>query len=119
MSSMEETHHHHSSSFSNDVVLNLPDSQPQGKKKKDTLVLAYKTLGVVFGGLVTSPLYVYPSMPLNSPTEQDYLGIYSIMFWTLTLIGLVKYANIAIRADDHGEESYAFLFSASIVFLAH
>lgn len=76
----------------------------QGKvKKKDTLVLAYKTLGVVFGGLVTSPLYVYPSMPLKSPTEEDYLGIYSIMFWTLTLIGLVKYANIAIKADDHGE----------------
>ncbi|CAJ2677751.1 unnamed protein product [Trifolium pratense] len=110
MSSMEETHHH-SSSFSNDVVLNLPDSQPQGKKKKDTLVLAYKTLGVVFGGLVTSPLYVYPSMPLNSPTEQDYLGIYSIMFWTLTLIGLVKYANIAIRADDHGEGGTFALYS--------
>lgn len=77
--------------------------QLQGKGKKDNIVLAYKTLGVVFGGLVTSPLYVYPSMPLNSPTEEDYLGIYSIMFWTLTLIGLVKYANIAIKADDHGE----------------
>lgn len=71
--------------------------------KRETLVLAYKTLGVVFGGLVTSPLYVYPSMPLKSPTEDDYLGIYSIMFWTLTLIGVVKYANIAIQADDHGE----------------
>lgn len=67
------------------------------------LVLAYKTLGVVFGGLVTSPLYVYPSMPLKSPTKEDYLGIYSIMFWTLTLIGVVKYASIAIKADDQGE----------------
>lgn len=65
--------------------------------------MAYKTMGVVFGGLVTSPLYVYPSMPLKSPTESDYLGIYSIMFWTLTLIGVVKYACIALRADDHGE----------------
>jgi len=85
----------------------------QGKvKKKDTLALAYKTLGVVFGGLVTSPLYVYPSMPLKSPTEQDYLGIYSIMFWTLTLIGLVKYANIAIKADDHGEGKLFTVFIA-------
>lgn len=67
------------------------------------LILAYKTLGVVFGGLVTSPLYVYPSMHLNSPTEEDYLGIYSIMFWTLTLIGVVKYACIALKADDQGE----------------
>lgn len=77
--------------------------QEHGKERRGSLVLAYKTLGVVFGGLVTSPLYVYPSMPLKSPTEDDYLGIYSIMFWTLTLIGVVKYANVAIRADDHGE----------------
>lgn len=58
---------------------------------------------MVFGGLVTSPLYVYPSMRLKSPTESDYLGIYSIMFWTLTLIGVVKYACIALKADDQGE----------------
>lgn len=75
----------------------------QEKSRWGTLLLAYKTLGVVFGGLVTSPLYVYPSMPLKSPTEADYLGIYSIMFWTLTLIGVVKYACIALKADDQGE----------------
>lgn len=78
-----------------------------------TLFLAYKTLGVVFGGLVTSPLYVFPSMHLKSPTEEDYLGIFSIMFWTLSLIGVVKYAGIALRADDQGEGiSYFYLFDA-------
>jgi K+ transporter len=76
-----------------------------GNLLKD-LFLAYKTLGVVFGGLVTSPLYVYPSMNLASPTVEDYLGIYSIMFWTLTLIGVVKYVFIALNADDHGEGKY-------------
>ncbi|GAB4860800.1 Probable potassium transporter 17 [Ancistrocladus abbreviatus] len=76
-----------------------------------TLLLAYKTLGVVFGGLVTSPLYVYPSMPLKSPTEEDYLGIYSIMFWTLSLIGVVKYTSIALRADDQGEGGTFALYS--------
>lgn len=75
------------------------------------MVLAYKTLGVVFGGLVTSPLYVYPSMPLTSPTEDDYLGVYSIMFWTLTLIGVVKYATIALKADDLGEGNLSYLCS--------
>ncbi|KAK7319187.1 hypothetical protein RJT34_03905 [Clitoria ternatea] len=111
-----------SPSSNNVVVLVNPDSprrhhnvglsQQQGKEKREnTLVLAYKTLGVVFGGLVTSPLYVYPSMPLKSPTEDDYLGIYSIMFWTLTLIGVVKYANVAIRADDHGEGGTFALYS--------
>ena len=75
----------------------------QKNRRWNDVVLAYKTLGVVFGGLVTSPLYVYPSMNLKSPTEEDYLGIYSIIFWTLTLIGVVKYVCIALNADDHGE----------------
>ncbi|OAY25397.1 probable potassium transporter 17 isoform X2 [Manihot esculenta] len=85
--------------------------QPKESGRWGTLVLAYKTLGVVFGGLVTSPLYVYPSMPLNSPTEEDYLGVYSIMFWTLTLIGVVKYSGIALKADDHGEGGTFALYS--------
>ncbi|KAJ7942770.1 Potassium transporter, partial [Quillaja saponaria] len=83
----------------------------KGKGQWETIVLAYKTLGVVFGGLVTSPLYVFPSMPLKSPTKDDYLGIYSIMFWTLTLIGVVKYAFICIKADDHGEGGTFALYS--------
>ncbi|CAI9096863.1 OLC1v1033102C1 [Oldenlandia corymbosa var. corymbosa] len=83
----------------------------KGRGKWETVVLAYKTLGVVFGGLVTSPLYVYPSMQLKSPTEENYLGIFSIMFWTLTLIGVVKYASIAVRADDQGEGGTFALYS--------
>ncbi|PON79234.1 Potassium transporter [Parasponia andersonii] len=50
-------------------------------------------------------------MPLKSPTEDDYLGIYSIMFWTLTLIGVVKYACIALKADDQGEGGTFALYS--------
>ncbi|XP_061987415.1 probable potassium transporter 17 isoform X1 [Populus nigra] len=86
-------------------------TQPKERGRWETVVLAYKTLGVVFGGLVTSPLYVYPSMPLKSPSEQDYLGIYSIMFWTLTLIGVVKYTSIALKADDQGEGGTFALYS--------
>ncbi|KAH0470275.1 hypothetical protein IEQ34_001833 [Dendrobium chrysotoxum] len=83
----------------------------QNRSFRRDFILAYKTLGVVFGGLVTSPLYVYPSMNLKSPTEEDYLGIYSIMFWTLTLIGVVKYICIALNADDHGEGGTFALYS--------
>ncbi|XP_057486166.1 LOW QUALITY PROTEIN: probable potassium transporter 17 [Actinidia eriantha] len=89
----------------------IPSSKDKGLDRWGDLKLAYKTLGVVFGGLVTSPLYVYPSMPLKSPTEEDYLGIYSIMFWTLTLIGVVKYACIALKADDQGEGGTFALYS--------
>ncbi|KAL3502150.1 hypothetical protein ACH5RR_036599 [Cinchona calisaya] len=91
--------------------LSPPPLDHEGTGKWQTLLLAYKTLGVVFGGLVTSPLYVYPSMQLKSPTEENYLGIFSIMFWTLSLIGIVKYASIAVRADDQGEGGTFALYS--------
>ncbi|KAG5554116.1 hypothetical protein RHGRI_011853 [Rhododendron griersonianum] len=89
----------------------IPLPEDEVTSRWEMLKLAYKTLGVVFGGLVTSPLYVYPSMPLKSPTEDDYLGIYSIMFWTLSLIGVVKYACIALKADDQGEGGTFALYS--------
>lgn len=66
---------------------------------------------MVFGGLVTSPLYVYPSMNLKAPTVEDYLSIYCIIFWTLTLIGVVKYVGIALNADDQGEGFLILFFS--------
>ncbi|XP_048428970.1 probable potassium transporter 17 isoform X3 [Pyrus x bretschneideri] len=92
-------------------IANGDTDNDKGKSRWGNLLVAYRTLGVVFGGLVTSPLYVYPSMHLKSPTEADYLGIYSIMFWTLTLIGVVKYASIALKADDHGEGGTFALYS--------
>ncbi|KAL5762962.1 hypothetical protein ACOSP7_019226 [Xanthoceras sorbifolium] len=100
---------HHHLLHSADTV--NPSKDNKLESRRETLIMAYRTLGVVFGGLVTSPLYVYPSMPLKSPTEDDYLGIYSIMFWTLTLIGVVKYASIALKADDQGEGGTFALYS--------
>ncbi|KAJ8760591.1 hypothetical protein K2173_015258 [Erythroxylum novogranatense] len=106
----------HSSFSANPRLFQSHNSAPSRTHDKEggrwkAVLLAYKTLGVVFGGLVTSPLYVYPSMPLKSPTEEDYLGIYSIMFWTLSLIGVVKYASIAVNADDQGEGGTFALYS--------
>lgn len=67
-------------------------------------VYAYQTLGVVYGDLGTSPLYVYPTIHFrNAPNEADYLGVLSMIFWTLTLVGLLKYTYIVLDADDHGE----------------
>lgn len=72
---------------------------------------AYQTMGVVFGALGTSPLYVYPSMNVEHLVEDDYLGILSIIFWTLTLIGAVKYGLIVLHADDDGEGGNFALYS--------
>ena len=75
----------------------------------ETIVLGYQSLGVVYGDLGTSPLYVFSSIKLAEPTERDLLGILSIIFWTLTLMGLLKYVLIVLRADDHGEGTDFFL----------
>ncbi|KAJ7517666.1 hypothetical protein O6H91_21G034200 [Diphasiastrum complanatum] len=77
----------------------------------ENLVLAYQTLGVVYGDLGTSPLYVFPTVSINSPQEEDFLGVLSIIFWTLTLMGLLKYIFIVLQADDHGEGGTFALYS--------
>ncbi|KAJ7524970.1 hypothetical protein O6H91_17G030200 [Diphasiastrum complanatum] len=79
--------------------------------KWGNLVLAYQTLGVVYGDLGTSPLYVFPTVSMSSPQEEDLLGILSIIFWTLTLMGLLKYVFIVLQADDHGEGGTFALYS--------
>jgi K+ transporter len=70
----------------------------------ETCKLAFRSLGIVYGDLGTSPLYVYPSITcVDTPNEDDYLGILSLIFWTLTLIGIMKYTFIVLYVDDHGE----------------
>ncbi|KAH0969345.1 hypothetical protein GBA52_028800 [Prunus armeniaca] len=62
---------------------------------KTLLTLAYQSLGVVYGDLSTSPLYVYKSTFAedihHSETNEEIYGVLSFVFWTLTLIPLVKY----------------------------
>lgn len=69
----------------------------------ETLILAYQTLGVVYGDLGTSPLYVFSSIQYPLTTADDFLEVLSLIFWTLTLVALIKYVFIVLRADDHGE----------------
>jgi len=98
------TSNYHDVSRVTDTYENGDREMQEGNESRwKQVVLAYQTLGVVFGGLATSPLYVYPSMNLKSPDEEDYLGILSLMLWTLSMIGVVKYVFLALRADDRGE----------------
>ncbi|KAI8009219.1 Potassium transporter 26 [Camellia lanceoleosa] len=76
-----------------------------------TLLLAYQSLGIVYGDLGTSPLYVFSSIRLSNPGEEDLLGIFSLIFWTITWIALIKYVFIVLRADDHGEGGTFALYS--------
>lgn len=82
---------------------------------KTVLTLAYQSLGVVYGDLSTSPLYVYKSTFAediqHSETNEEIYGVLSFVFWTLTLIPLVKYVFIVLRADDNGEGGTFALYS--------
>lgn len=71
------------------------------------LTLAYQSLGVVYGDLCISPLYVYKTtfsrkLSLHENDEEIY-GVLSFIFWTITLIALFKYVFIVMLADDNGE----------------
>ncbi|KAI3954123.1 hypothetical protein MKW98_017947 [Papaver atlanticum] len=88
-------------------------------KKKESwrtvLTLAFQSLGVVYGDLSTSPLYVYKSTFAedihHSETNEEIYGVLSFIFWTLTLIPLLKYVFIVLRADDNGEGGTFALYS--------
>lgn len=86
----------------------LPDSQRK-ESWKSLLLLAYQSLGVVYGDLSISPLYVYKSTFAedikHTETNEEIFGVLSFVFWTLTLIPLFKYVFIVLRADDNGEGS--------------
>ena len=70
---------------------------------KNSSRLAYQSIGVIYGDIGTSPLYVYSSTFTSEPSRQDLFGALSLIIWTLTLIVTVKYVLIVLRADDEGE----------------
>ncbi|XP_022150925.1 potassium transporter 1 isoform X2 [Momordica charantia] len=82
---------------------------------RSVLMLAYQSLGVVYGDLSTSPLYVYKTtfsgkLSLHENDEEIY-GVLSFIFWTFTLIALFKYVFIVMSADDNGEGGTFALYS--------
>ncbi|KAK9804634.1 hypothetical protein WJX73_001487 [Symbiochloris irregularis] len=75
------------------------------------LLLAYSAVGIIFGDLATSPLYVYPSIFDAPPSREDAMGSLSLIIWTLTSIGLIKYVGIVLHANDNGEGGTISLYS--------
>jgi KUP system potassium uptake protein len=71
------------------------------------------TLGIVFGDIGTSPLYVMRAIIREDfPIEPDFiLGVLSCIIWTLTLQTTIKYVIITLRADNKGEGGIFSLFA--------
>ncbi|KAL3582401.1 hypothetical protein D5086_016733 [Populus alba] len=70
-----------------------------------TLAMAFQTLGVVYGDLGTSPLYVFTDVFSKVPIESevDILGALSLVIYTISLIPLAKYVFVVLKANDNGE----------------
>lgn len=67
------------------------------------LLLAYESVGVIYGDIGTSPLYVFSSTFLSPPSRADIRGALSLIIWSLTVIVTLKYVLIVLRADNDGE----------------
>lgn len=69
-------------------------------------------IGIVFGDIGTSPLYVMKAiLNVNPEFDRDYIiGAVSCVIWTLTLQTTIKYVTVALRADNNGEGGIMALF---------
>ncbi|MBE7508690.1 MAG: KUP/HAK/KT family potassium transporter [Bacteroidia bacterium] len=70
------------------------------------------TLGIIYGDLGTSPLYVMKPIIGNNLISSDLvLGGISCIFWTLTLQTTIKYVLLTLRADNKGEGGIFSLYA--------
>src|SRR5690606_38734106 len=83
--------------------------------KKLSFLGVVVSLGIVFGDIGTSPLYVMKAIVAakeNSLPLDEYIeGALSCIIWTLTLQTTLKYVIIALRADNKGEGGILALYS--------
>jgi KUP system potassium uptake protein len=70
------------------------------------------TLGIIYGDIGTSPLYVMKAiLGIHAISKDIVLGGISCIFWTLTLQTTLKYVIITLSADNHGEGGIFALFA--------
>lgn len=70
------------------------------------------SLGIIYGDIGTSPLYVMKAIIGEYVINADIvLGGISCVFWTLTLQTTLKYVIITLSADNHGEGGIFALYA--------
>ena len=71
-----------------------------------------KSLGLVFGDIGTSPIYTLAVIFLMTErTEANFIGILSLIIWTLLLLVTVEYACLAMSLSKGGEGGTIVLLS--------
>lgn len=91
----------------------MSNSNQHSGIQKITLAGLIVTLGIVYGDVGTSPLYVLKAILAGGGGVSELLvfGGISCIFWTLTLQTTIKYVLITLRADNHGEGGIFALFA--------
>lgn len=84
--------------------------------KKLSLIGILVSLGIVFGDIGTSPLYVMKAIvnarkDASIPFDEYIEGALSCIIWTLTIQTTIKYVLVSLRADNKGEGGILALFS--------
>src|SRR5688572_3733749 len=69
-------------------------------------------LGIIFGDIGTSPLYVFNAIiGAKTISEQLIVGSVSCIIWTLTLQTTIKYVILTLKADNRGEGGIFSLYA--------
>ncbi|WKW45956.1 KUP/HAK/KT family potassium transporter [Myroides sp. JBRI-B21084] len=70
------------------------------------------TLGIIYGDIGTSPLYVMKAIFGNAPINENLvLGAVSCVLWTLTIQTSIKYVWLTLQADNNGEGGIFSLYT--------
>ena len=80
-------------------------------------LLAFGTLGIVFGDIGTSPIYAFRESFHHADlevTRATAFGVASVAFWALVIVICIKYLATVMRADNHGEGGILALTSLVI-----
>ena len=93
----------------------MEDKKVQGHHKLTAAGLLV-AMGVVYGDIGTSPLYVMKAIVgenggIGNVSEGFIIGSVSLIFWTLTILTTIKYVMIALTADNHGEGGIFSLYT--------
>ena len=87
------------------TIVGSQQNRVHGIDRFKSLVIV-SALGIVYGDIGTSPLYVFRAIGMLNGghfDERSALGSMSLIFWTLIVIVTVKYALVVMRADNRGE----------------
>jgi KUP system potassium uptake protein len=83
-----------------------------GSSKKVTAAGLLIALGIIFGDIGTSPLYVLNAIISGKIIEEVLIiGVLSCIIWTLTLQTTIKYVILTLQADNKGEGGVFSLFA--------